>query len=177
MIIIANWYFALDYILSLIASFKVTPIVCHDYMKQLGWVGLTLTVPLITNPDSQRLLFWLYTWWLYVQFSPKKWRCYVFNEALKWLILFLKMVRFSNIKHFCLVTFFLQVFVFYKLWLYMQFSPKKRRCYLFKEALKWLVLFLEVARFYNVNDFLFIRNFLEAFVLALHMVTLGPIFN
>ena len=148
MIIIANLNFALDYILSWIASFKVTPIVCLDYMKQLGWVGLTLMVPLITNPDSQRLLFWLYTWWLYVRFSPKKWRCYVFNEALKWLILFLKMVRFSNIKHFCLVTFFLQVFVFYKLWLYMQFSPKKRRCYLFKEALKWLVLFLEVIGFF-----------------------------
>ena len=100
MIIIANWYFALDYILSWIASFKVTPIVCRDYMKQLGWVGLTLTVPLITNPDSQRLLFWLYTWWLYVRFSPKKWRCYLFKEALKLVFSFLEVVRFYNINHF-----------------------------------------------------------------------------
>ena len=81
-------------------SFKVTPIVCRDYMKQLGWVGLTLTVPLITNPDFQRLLFWLYTWWLYVQFSPKKRRCYLFKEALKLLFSFLEVVRFYNINHF-----------------------------------------------------------------------------
>ena len=69
-------------------------------MEQLGWVGLTLTVPLIKNPDSQRLLFWLYTWWLYEQFSPKKWRCYLFKEALEWLVLFLEVVRFYNINHF-----------------------------------------------------------------------------
>ena len=112
MIIIANWYFALDYILSWIASFKVTPIVCRDYMKQLGWVGLTLTVPLITNPDSQRLLFWLYTWWLYVQFSPKKRRCYLFKEALKWLVLFLEVVRFYNINHFLFSNIFSSGFCF-----------------------------------------------------------------
>ena len=112
MIIIANLNFALDYILSWIASFKVTPIVCLDYMKQLGWVGLTLTVPLITNPDSQRLLFWLFTWWLYMRFSPKKWRCYLFKEALEWLVLFLEVVRFSNINHFLFSNIFSSGFCF-----------------------------------------------------------------
>ena len=105
-------FFALDYILSWIATFKVTPIVCRDYMKQFGWVSLTLTVPLITNPNSQRLLYWLYTWWLYEQFSPKKWRCYLFKEALKWLILFLEVVRFYNVNHFLFSKFFSWGFCF-----------------------------------------------------------------
>ena len=106
MIIIASWYFAINYIWSWIALFKVTPIVCRDYMKQFGWVSLTLTVPLITNPNSQRLLYWLYTWWLYEQFSPKKWRCYLFKKALEWLVLFLEVLRFYNINHFLCSKFF-----------------------------------------------------------------------
>ena len=46
---------------------------------------------------------------------------------------------------------------------FVRFSPKKWRCYLFKEALKWLVSFLEVVRFYNINHFLCSKIFSWAF--------------
>ena len=47
-----------------------------------------------------RFLFWLYAWRLYVPFSPKNRRCYLFKEALKLLFSFLEVVRFYNINHF-----------------------------------------------------------------------------
>ena len=103
-----------------------------------------------------RLLFWLYTWWLYVQFSPKKRRCYLFKEALKWLVLFLEVVRFYNINHFLFSNIFSSGFCFGSTHcdFTCNFHLKKRRCYLFMEALKWLFSFLEVVRFYNINHFL-----------------------
>ena len=55
------------------------------------------------------------------------------------------------------------LFWLYAWWLYVRFSPKKRRCCLFKEALKWAVAFLEVVRFYNINEFLFSKNFSLSF--------------
>ena len=59
-----------------------------------------------------RLLFWLYAWWLYVRFSPKKRRCCLFKEALKWAVVFLEVVRFYNINEFLFTNVFPQGFCF-----------------------------------------------------------------
>ena len=78
-----------------------------------------------------------------------------FKEALRWLVFFGGGKVFQYKSFLFSKFFFLRLlFWLYALRLYMQFSPKKRRCYLFMEALKWLFSFLEMVRFCNINHFL-----------------------
>ena len=99
-------------VLSLQGGFKI--------IGFISWGGKVLQYKwlFVFKSFFSRLLFWLYAWWLYTQFLPKKQRRYLFKKALKWAVAFFKVVGFFNINDFLFTKVFPQGFCFGSMHIY-----------------------------------------------------------